>query len=245
MLNLIKRSWNSKAVGVSAAVVLVLALGAVILAIVLSFTAPVKPNPAAPQPGEAAPIQTTAPTADTGACNVPAGDTSLRPKLPADLRWAAAQGLTWPVSATVGPTKSKDGFPVCFARSPLGAALMGTSFINSIWQGQPARSVVDFYVADGPGKQILLSKSTGSGDPKKIASDGITPAGFLVDAFTPDEAHVTVVATAPGTQSGYAGFPLTMIWSNGDWRIKVLDTGDGWAGSLSSPVKGQFVEWRQ
>lgn len=241
MLNLIKRAWNSKAVGVSAAVVLVLALGAVILAIVLSFTAPVKPNSPTPQPSEAAPVRTTAPTADAGACNVPVGDTSFRPKLPTDLRWAASHGLTWPVSATAGPTKTKDGFPVCFARSPLGAALAGTNVLYASWTGD-AHAAMDFYAIDSPGK-VALKKLSVVDNAQKLAQSGWTAAGFMVDSFTVDEAQVTVVFSTPGTQSGYTGFPLTLNWTGGDWRLKLLDNGNTSAGGPSAPVKGQFVEW--
>ena len=35
--------------------------------------------------------------------------------------------------------------------------------------------------------------------------------------------------------------PTTLLWVDGDWRIKVLDTGG--SGEPSTPVKGQFVEW--
>jgi hypothetical protein len=249
MANLIKRAWDSKATGITAAAILVLVLIVVIVAFVLSFTAPVKPGAQGPQQTETAPVSPSTssaqPTADAGPCNVPAGDMSYRPKMPADLRWEAVQGITSPASATVGPTKTQGGFPVCFARSPLGAALMGTTFLSKGWQGASPRSLTDLYVADSSGKQALLNKGTGAGDPKQIAAAGVTPAGFIVDAFTPDEAHVTIVATAPGTQSDYIGFPFTFVWVNADWRIKALDSGDFWAGSTSAPVKGQFVEWRQ
>lgn len=241
----VARAWNSKPVGVAAAGIVAIAVVVLVVVILLGIFAPVKQAAPAPQQSEAAPVPGASASADTGECNVPVGDTSYRPKMPQDLRWAAAQGLTWPVSASVGPTKSKNGFPACFARSPLGAALMGTTVLSEGWQGKPARSVAEFYVADSSGKQALLKKGSGSGSPAQIASAGISPAGFIVDSFTPDEAQVTIVATAPGTQSGYIGFPFSFVWVNGDWRVKALDTGDFWAGSTSSPIKGQFVEWRK
>jgi hypothetical protein len=246
MANLIKRAWNSKATGITAGAILVLVLIVVIVAFVLSLTAPVKPGAQAPQQTGTAPtspaMSSAQPTADAGSCNVPAGDTSLRPKIPADLRWQAAQGLTWPVSASVGPTTDKDGYPACFARSPLGAALFETTATYQMWTAPDPSGAVDAYVLDSPGKSVF-KQSAAQGNAQKIAQAGWTAAGFIVDAFTPDEAQVTVVFGTPGSQSGYTGFPYTVVWKDGGWKIKVLDSGATWTGSPSAPVKGQFVEW--
>lgn len=246
MANPIKRAWSSKTTGVAAAAVLVLVLLVVIVALVLSFTAPAKESTQPPERTASAPASPAAssaqPSADTG-CNVPAGDTSLRPKLPADLGWASLNGLSWPVSHTVGPTKTQDTYPVCFARSPLGAALSGTNFLYQSWAGD-LRAATDFYAIDSPGKAALKAMPR-TDNAKKLSDAGWTAAGFMVDAFTPSEAQVSVVFSTPGSQTGYTGFPLTLDWVDGDWRIKVLDSGSLWAGSPSTPVKGQFVEWRQ
>lgn len=241
MLNPIKRTWNSKGAGITAAVVLALVLLAVIVAIVLSFVAPANPEAQAPQESPALPSPTAEPTKGVGTCNVPAGETSLRPKIPTDLRWEASQGLTWPVSASAGPTKTRGGYPACFARSPLGAALFGTTLTYRMWTG-PVSQVVDVYAIDSPGKKIL--QKSPSGVAQKVSEQGWTSAGFTVDSFTPEEAQITVVLSTPNSQTGYTGFPYTVVWKDGDWRLKVLDSGATLAGSPSAPVKGQFVEWK-
>lgn len=242
MMNMLKRAWSSKATAWTSAVVLALVLSVVVVSIVLSFVAPVKPGDPAPQNTQAAPAPT--PTADDGQCKVPAGDTSLRPQLPADLRWEAAQGITWPVSASVGPTKTRDGFSVCFARSPLGAAMFGVTVTNEQYRGHAPLELLRFYTADSPGKEVGLKQGSTGATAAEMAAAGITPAGFITDSFTLDEAHITLVLTSPKSSTGYMGLPYTFVWVNGDWRLKVLDSGNLFAGSPSSPVKGQFVEWR-
>lgn len=241
MLNPIKRTWNSKGAGITAGIVLVLVLLVVIVAIVLSFVAPADPESSPSKGGTAAqaPIRETTKTG--GKCGVPAGDTSLRPAAPKDLSWASLNGLTWPVSRTVGPTKTQDQYPVCFARSPLGAALSGTNFLYQAWAGN-LRSAADFYVIESPGKTTLKNTSQ-TDNAKKLAEAGWTAAGFIVESFTRDEAQINVVFSTPGSQTGYTGFPLTLAWQNDDWRLEVLDSGNLWTGSPSTPVKGQFVEW--
>ena len=240
----VARAWNSKPVGVAAAGIVAIAVVVLVVVILLGIFAPVKQADPAPQQSEAVPVPSASASADTGECNVPVGDTSYRPKMPKDLRWAAAQGLTWPVSASVGPTKGKDGFPACFARSPLGAALFGTTTVYGIWASGDSRKATDFYTLDGPGKPILLEKSSGKKLAQSVADAGWSAAGFIVDSFTPDEAQVTIVFGTPGSQTGYTGFPLTLRWNKGDWRVKVLDTGAVWT-AATAPVKGQFVEWRK
>lgn len=241
MLNPIKRTWNSKGAGITATVVLAVVLLVVIAAIVASFIAPAKPGAETPQQSPGSQSPTPEHTEATEKCTVPAGDTSMRPKIPMDLRWEAAQGLTWPVSDSTGPTKSRDGFPTCFARSPLGAALFGTTLTYQMWTG-PVSQVVDAYTIDSPGKKIL--QKSPSGVAQKVADQGWTSAGFIVDSFTPEEAQVTVVLSTPNSQTGYTGFPYTVVWKDGDWQLKVLDSGATWAGAPSAPVKGQFVDWK-
>lgn len=237
------RAWNSRAVGISAGAVALVVFGVVIAAIVLAFTAPAKPGAQDPQPSQPTTEPATRPTSDNGECNVPVGDTSLRPKLPADLRWEAAQGLTWPVSATGGPTRTKDGFPVCFARSPLGAALAATTMLYSQYNGHTPREMMQFYVVDSAGKTALLGSAGGSSSSAgDLAKLGANPMGFIADEYSPDRAGISLVFSVPQSETGYVGIPTTLVWVNGDWRLKLLDNGS--FGTTSKPVEGQFVKWR-
>lgn len=173
-----------------------------------------------------------------GSCNVPEGDTSAKPAMPKDLRWKAEKGWTWPVSDTYGPTKTKDGFPVCFARSPLGAALTAVS-MNAAGNLINARKAGEIYGIDSPGKELLLAKT-----PDKAAmTTPVAFSGFIVDSFTKDEASITLVVATAASNSGYAGLPLTFRWVDGDWKLKVFDDGSTFVGQPPVPVKGGFVEW--
>lgn len=175
---------------------------------------------------------------EEGGCTVPAGDTSAKPAMPKDLRWEAEKGWTWPVSDTYGPTKTKDGFPACFARSPLGAALAAVS-MNTSGNLKGARRTVELYAMDSKGKDLLLGKTP-------EAPAGTSPAsfaGFIVDSFSKDEASITLVVATAASSSGYAGLPLTFRWVDGDWKLKILDDGSTFVGQPPVPVKGGFVEW--
>lgn len=209
----------------SVAVVFVVAILLFLILVKPAGTTP--PNPVA--------VETTK---ATGQCDVPDGDTSSKPAMPQDLRWEAENGWTWPVSDTYGPTETKDGFPACFARSPLGAALTAVS-MNAAGNLVNARQAGEFYGIDSPGKEILLNKT-----PDKAArTTPVTFAGFIVDSFTQDEASITLVVATAATSSGYAGLPLTFRWVDGDWKLKILEDGSTFVGQPPVPVKGRFVEW--
>ncbi|KQQ96057.1 hypothetical protein ASF72_19170 [Arthrobacter sp. Leaf141] len=208
------------------------AIAVVFIVAVLAFLILTKPAPQnVPQTGDT----TTKPT---DGCNVPAGDTSSKPAMPSDLRWEADKGWTWPVSDTYGPTRTKDGYGVCFARSPLGAALTAVS-MNSSANVKDARGAGENYLVDSKGKDVLLGKT-----PQGPAATTPVPfAGFIVDSFNPDEASITLVVATAASTSGYAGLPLTLQWVDGDWKVKVLDDGSTFVGQAPVPVKGGFVEW--
>ncbi|MDR7161742.1 hypothetical protein [Arthrobacter sp. BE255] len=203
------------------------------LVAILLFLILVKPAGTAP-PNPIAVETTTA----TGDCDVPEGDTSSKPAMPKDLRWEADKGWTWPVSDTYGPTKTKDGYGVCFARSPLGAALAAVS-MNASANLVDARKTVELYTLDSKGKEVLLEKTPN----EPAATSPASFAGFVVDSFSNDEAAITLVIATPASSSGYTGLPLTFRWIDGDWKLKVIDDGSMFVGQPPVPVKGGFVEW--
>lgn len=87
-----------------------------------------------------------------GGCDVPLGDTSSKPAMPKDLRWEAAKGVSWPVSDTYGPTQDKDGYGVCFARTPLGAALTMATF-SGLTNTHDSKKTVEIYTIESTGKK--------------------------------------------------------------------------------------------
>lgn len=217
----------------ASAVVLVLILG---MALLVIFT-PQKKD-AAPAAGPSAPTSSPAssPAAQNG-CNVPPGDTSSTPKMPSDLRWEAKDGWTWPVSDTYGPTQQKGEYGVCFARSPLGAALMAVNF-NTASNILDYKQALKLYVTDSPGRNYALSTAEQGGN------QPISYSGFIVDSFTPDNAQVTLVFSTPDTATGFTGLPLSFRWVEGDWKQEILDDGSLFRGQAIEPQRGDFVEWR-
>ncbi|MUK02796.1 hypothetical protein GM708_13195 [Vibrio cholerae] len=183
--------------------------------------------------------ETTAPVDDeSGDCDVPAGDTSATPDMPDDLRWEAENGWTWPVSDTYGPTQDENGYGVCFARSPLGAALMGVSLVAEGNTGNQPEAI-ELYVAESAGKEVY--RKTLAGEAPATTPESF--AGFVVDSFTQEEARITLVVANAGSPTGYVGVPETFRWIDGDWKLQVLDDGRIFQGQPTTPASGDFIAW--
>lgn len=191
-----------------------------------------------PAPGPRPTHSSEVPAAGRGGCDVPGGDLTA---VPTDLRWEARQGVTWPVSDTLGPTEVKDTFPVCFSRSPVGAALAASTVLFAQLDHAPV-ATGEFYLTDAPGKTAALTApSAGTSLPEQMQSSGLQLAGFRVDEYTPDRALVRLVFSAPNAATKFVGLPYPMVWVDGDWRVKVLDNGT--TGTAVSVNEGQFTPW--
>lgn len=211
-----------------------ISLGVVMVVAILAVIIFVKPATKTPTPIAESTISATAQA--VGGCNVPKGDTSSKPAMPKDLRWEAAKGITWPVSDTYGPTQTKNGYGVCFARSPLGAALAMTLIFASGNTMDP-KEAIEMYVAESVGKKAAIAEAAPS------SSAPMTPAGFSIEAYTPDLVELTVVYSFESSSTGYVGIPASMTWENGDWKAKVLDNGKLSGGQATKPVAGGFQSW--
>jgi hypothetical protein len=238
------RAWNSRGMGVAAAIVVGMMLLFTVGAVVLTVTAPPKEQ-SAPTDGASVGRSTAAAAPAKGPCQVPVGDTSLTPAVPTDLRWeAAAGGMAWPVSASVGPTKTKDGFGTCFAQSPLGAAFAAASAVYASSFGSDLVAATEFYVANSAGKAASVEKARGfSASGSSGIPAGVSLAGFRVESFTPERAVVNLVLSHPSGKTGYVTMPVTLAWTDDDWRVQVYDNGEWFMGSPANLVDGQFTRW--
>lgn len=226
------QAWKYWAAGIVVALVVV--------GVVVGMLLPTGNGPDPATTASNTPPASSQPVLD-GGCDMPQNEST---ESPADLEWASANGISWPRSATVGPTATTDGFATCFERSPRGAALAGASMLYSMAERDPAQAM-SFYVAESPGRQTLLAAVSESTSEEFIAglqSSGLTLAGFNVREYTPDRATIDLVSNAPASATGFHAAPLTLVWVEGDWRLKPQD--DGSLG-VPTPIRaGQFIAWR-
>jgi hypothetical protein len=231
-----KRSlWGLIAAGIVTAAVVIAAIGFIALLSTngQSERPAVQEEPASEEAGSAA-VETG------GACDLPSGNMTT---VPDDIAWETVGGISWPTSKTLGPAGEKDGFPVCFSHSPVGAALAAiTTQFETL--RHPPTDVGEFYLVDSPGKPSALESVQGRTSESQLSDlrrYGLTAAGFRVDEYTEDRALVYLVSAVPGSPTGFRGRPVPMVWVDGDWRAKVLDT--GMTGQPIDVLDGQFTKW--
>lgn len=242
----VKRGWNSKPTAIGAGIVLAIALIVVLIVTVLGVVAPANNGDNQGTAARPAATTTARPSAAAdGPCNVKVSDTSSSPKIPSDLTWKTGEeGLTWPVSKSVGPTKTVDGFDACFARSPLGAALAAQTATWDQYGGtHTIAQSLGFYIADSTGKQQAIKTTEIQPGAAETRQAGLNPAGFTIDAFTKTRANVTLVFSYPSSSTGYVGMPVALVWTNDDWKISVLDNGELFTGNLTNLNQGDFITW--
>jgi hypothetical protein len=238
----VRRGWHSKPAAVGAGVVVALVVLVVLLSTLLGVFAPA--NNGKGEASKPAPTRSTS-SSVTGPCNVPTSG-EARQAVPEDLTWHAGRGgITWPVSATVGPTKKVDGFPACFARTPTGAALAATTaYFGQYDTGHTVRELMDFYLADSSGKQITVDGVVkNQTSPEDMRTQGLSDAGYSVESFEKNRAIVDVVMTQPAGATGYFAVSMTMTWTGSDWKVLVLDNGALFSGNPLTPSEGDFTPW--
>lgn len=230
----VKNKWKKvwKTGTLWASIVVVVAIGA---AAIVIFTNPAGDPTANGQDGGAA---DPSHKAQGQGCDVPVGDTSGEPEVPNGLEWEAAEGWSWPVSDTYGPTQQKNGFGVCFARSPLGAALAMASVYGE-GNTRDSKEAIRLYVAESPGKDEAIAVAG------NLAEGSIGFAGFKVDSFTPQKAEITMVFSLPQSPTGYMGLPSTLVWSGDDWKVDLLNDGSAFVGQPTTPEPDDFVKWSE
>jgi hypothetical protein len=219
-------------------------LGAAVIAALVIFFLPsgdATDTPDVAATTSPAPASST-PSADAGGmgCEAPASDDR---EVPSDLRWAAVDGVTWPVSDSIGPTTTTDGFPACFEHSPVGAALAAVTFLYSQVDHSPLDST-EFYVADSMGKDVLLEQLRGnppSEFKESLEENGVTMVGFHIEEYDENRAAVRLVLRFPGSATGQRGLPFPMVWADGDWKVKPLDTGS--TGQATDVGPTEYTPW--
>ncbi len=174
-------------------------------------------EPLAPVGGEVA-----APSASAGAesvCGLVPGDLSVPTGALGARTTTAGRGLKVPFLDGVGPgATSPLGVSSCYAHSPRGAVLSAGGFMTWFSSKQQLLDMVHDRMEAGPDRNRLAAKISQTwggeiGAPLQIR-------GYKATLRSPDEVVVTLAVVQAG-DSRLVSWPLTMVWSEGDWRVRV------------------------
>ena len=157
---------------------------------------------------------------------------------------SAARAPLSEASGSAGPTRTVDGIPEGFARSPEGAVAAASNYLDALEQalsagsarwGEVARALT---VAPLTG-QALSAEAAAGAIAHKVASAG-TPTfirgwglGYRVDSYSPGSARVQVwtagvmVGGAGVVAPEYSTTVCTLRWLDGDWKLAAAQSTPG------------------
>jgi hypothetical protein len=167
-----------------------------------------------------------------GGCALSAGDQNVPTKPPAVDGWDVSRRVVVPRSNTFGPAKTDpDGFRHCFAHSPTGAVYAAYNVIAAIADQRKVIPTARKLMVPGPATDALIRDL--SDDELSTDSTTIQVAGYRV--LDADQTRVTVMVAFP-VESAYMSATLTLVWYDGDWRLRPPPPGE--------PVGGPFAQHR-
>lgn len=134
-----------------------------------------------------------------------------------------------------------EGVSHCFAHNPSGAILAAANFLTWFSSKEQLDEVVPALMAKGPNRDRLESqiKAEWQGE----TGSALTIRGFKYEDRGPDNAMVVLAVSHVAFPDKIAGFPVVLVWQDGDWKVEAPST-DSWGERVidSLPLEG-FVEW--
>ena len=197
-------------------------------------------GPAVPAGGEV-----STPSASAGAesaCGLPGGDLSVPTGALGAGTVTAGRGLKVPSLDGVGPgAASPLGVSSCYAHSPRGAVLSAGGFMVWFSSKQQLLDVVHDRMEAGPDRDRLATQvsQTWGGE----IGAPLVIRGYKAVLRSPDEVVVTLAVVQAG-DSRLVSWPLTMVWSEGDWRVRVPNNEAWGEESIASLEAAGMSPWQ-
>lgn len=135
-------------------------------------------------------------------------------------QWATVGTMAAPSSLAAGPGREQaDGVRSCYAHTVTGALFAVAGFWATGSDPRLYRQIVQQNVAAGPGQAKALAAS---GTPSNTGTSAQI-AAFKISSYRPTAATVDVaLQTSDGQQ---VGFPVPLVWQDGDWKVQLADDG--------------------
>ncbi|MFB7259549.1 hypothetical protein [Streptomyces nojiriensis] len=175
-------------------------------------------------------------------CSTSDTDQAVPSRSPADLKWMIYQTDLLPASPTAGPLKVDGPVWSCFARTPLGS-LIALHAVSAKMGGSDWKVVAEKQLARGPGRDEFVARRSKLADKNKTGTPGSdgTFLGFRI--LTASKDQVTSMILAQTKDGRYAAVTASMVWEDGDWKLRPTLTGS--VTESITPVGGTegFVLW--
>lgn len=173
--------------------------------------------------------------ATSSACGLPNGNQDIPITAPTT-EWYFLGKIAAPKSPSLGPAQKEGGVETCFAHSPSGAVFAAGSMAAQLYSGNnPTEQQARALIMPGPLLEATLAEPSST-------SDGLAQvAGFRVESYTPARATVSLavqLTTGPNV-GGLGASPVTLVWSDGDWKWELTNS----SGPVSLSNLSGYTEW--
>ncbi|NMR32324.1 hypothetical protein [Crystallibacter degradans] len=176
---------------------------------------------------------------DESVCGLPGSDITALGSAP-ESRWELVGKVAAPVDPQHGPgLVDETGLRSCFARSPTGALFAAANILalGSTGDAEIQKGMIRDLTLPGPGRDKAMEDSEGT----PSESSSLQVAGFQIDSYSPQEAHIDIAFRLDNTAVGHINMPLR--WSEGDWKIQIGDAGQ----LINDPVQlndlSGYIPW--
>jgi hypothetical protein len=182
----------------------------------------------------------SAPPAATG-CHPTDTDQQIPQTAPAGIEWSVIKSEAVPTSRTAGPLAVDGDVAGCFAHTPTGALIAALQIEARHLLCDDWKRVTEQQVMPGPGRDAFEKRrATITGDTTDPGTYGQVAAYQFV-TYTKDTAVIQFVSRfTDGTMQVSV---LTVVWSNGDWRLQLQPDGADSPSSQAVQSLDGFVPW--
>jgi hypothetical protein len=173
------------------------------------------------------------PTPGQGGCKLKNPDQRPPRVAPRAVTWQFEADMLIPFQQEGGPAVTdRTGVRSCFAHSPTGAVLAAMVVLGQIRNPDLTDDVLATRIAPGPGRTLAMREARISTTPRN-EGEVAQFTGFKFFDYQPNRAIIAIAVQLD--DSKVASLPVTMIWTEGDWKA-VLQEDGSFNGSVAPDV---------
>ena len=159
-------------------------------------------------------------------------DDTVRDSKPKDTEWITTNsGWTGPVSKSAGPL-AESPLRHCFEHSAEGALYASTWVIIQLNTTSTANETM---------RQMVANPVSGDVRPEKESV--LNVAGYKYLSYSPERASIRLAFTTQNSGSDWYSMDVTMVWENGDWKLRLPDSSNPNSMNVIKADKSSFIHW--
>ncbi len=149
--------------------------------------------------------------------------------------WQRVYGVSLPFSTSDGPARVVDGLALGYSHTPQGAILAGAQIMYRA-NARPADRELRArqMVLTAQEQAAYQAKLSEGGVPEQLPESAakwlVASDAFQIESYTPEQATMRIATRAQAGEGGgirWVATRLTVVWIDGDWRLKSVPGPDG------------------